>query len=149
MPLFVDVSNHRNKFILLQIFNNVIETSEKDPHLSIRLNTLYKEITLAVYTNISRGLFERHKLVFSFMLCIAIFQDKGEIDASQWNFLLRGPVGTTKTDLPKKPDYPMITDAMWHAAHYLSSNYESFAGLPGDLTKIIQVSVGDFSLVSI
>lgn len=82
------------------------------------------------------------------MLCVAIFHQKGEINGGQWNFLLRGPVGT-KTDLPKKPDYPMITDAMWQAVYYLSTNYESFVDLPGDTTKIIHISIGDFSLVSI
>ncbi|KAJ8943600.1 hypothetical protein NQ318_006602 [Aromia moschata] len=95
-----------------QVFCNVIDTSEKNPDLAVRLNTLFGEITLAVYTNISRGLFERHKLVYSFMLCVAILQQQGLIHDGQWNFLLRGPVGAKK-DLPKKPDYPMVTEAMW------------------------------------
>lgn len=125
----------------------MIETSEKSPQLPIRLNTLYNEITLAVYTNISRGLFERHKLVYSFMLCVAIFQQKGEITGGQWNYLLRGPVGT-RGDLPKKPDYPMITDAMWQAVHYLAATYEVFEELPDGITKILSLAVGNFALVS-
>lgn len=80
--------------LLFQIFNTVIETSEKSSDLNVRLNNLYKGITLSVYTNVSRGLFERHKLVFSFMLCVAINMEKGTITEAQWNFLLRGPIGS-------------------------------------------------------
>ena len=82
-----------------QIFNNVIETSEKNEDLQRRLQILYNEITLAIYTNVSRGLFERHKLVFSLMLNMSIFLNDGIISYAQWNFLLRGP-GQFKTVIP-------------------------------------------------
>lgn len=78
----------------LQIFNLVIEKSEKNDVLEIRLDTLRREITLSVYRNVSRGLFERHKLVFSFLLNAAIFLDAELITPEQWNFILRGPAGT-------------------------------------------------------
>ena len=70
----------------------MIEITEKVKNLGARLKILLDEITLAVYTNVSRGLFERHKLVFSFMLCANIFKQAGFITDQQWNFLLRGPV---------------------------------------------------------
>lgn len=75
----------------LQIVNNIIESSEKTTDLSRRLQILYDEITSAVYTNVSRGLFERHKIVFSFMMNVAIFLNDGIVNHAQWNFLLRGP----------------------------------------------------------
>ncbi|CAH1962386.1 unnamed protein product [Acanthoscelides obtectus] len=128
-----------------QVFNNVIETSEKSKDLLTRLVILYREITLAVYTNISRGLFERHKLIFSFMLCVAIFQQSGVIDDSQWNYLLRGPIGA-KGNYPKKPDYPAITDFMWTAANFLAASYEKFKDLPDNLINVHRVTVGDFDL---
>lgn len=75
--------------MFFQIFNTVIETSEKSENLDKRLEILIREITLSVYTNVSRGLFERHKLVFSFLLCIAILTDAGVVNPMEWNFLLR------------------------------------------------------------
>jgi dynein heavy chain len=69
----------------------VIEATEKSSDLEIRLKTLYNEITLSVYTNVSRGLFEKHKIVFSFMTNIAIMLNSKKIEHSQWQFLLRGP----------------------------------------------------------
>lgn len=72
----------------------VIEKSEKCDVLETRLEILYREITLSVYRNVSRGLFERHKLVFSFLLNMAIYLDAGLVTPDQWNFILRGPAGT-------------------------------------------------------
>lgn len=76
-----------------KVFNNVIITSPPSPDVAVRLQFLLDQITLAVYISVSRGLFENHKLVFSFMLCISIYKQAGIISESQWNFLLRGPLG--------------------------------------------------------
>lgn len=129
-----------------QVFNTVIETSEKREELQERLNILYDEITLSVYTNVSRGLFERHKLVFSFMVCAAIFQQCGVIEDAHWNYLLRGPVGA-KQAVPKKPDYPTVTEAMWVGAHFLGNTFKCFAGLPGEMLNVIRIRIGRFEQV--
>jgi len=70
----------------------VIDTAERVEDFEVRLQMLLDKVTLAVYTNVSRGLFERHMLVFSFMLCASIFKQSGVVSESQWNFLLHGPV---------------------------------------------------------
>jgi len=49
------------------LFNTAIEKSEKNEDLEIRLNTLINNITKTLYTNVSRGLFEAHKMIFSFL----------------------------------------------------------------------------------
>lgn len=110
------------------------------------LNNLYQSITLAIYTNVSRGLFERHKLVFSFTLCVAILKEKGIVSESQWDFLLRGPVGG-KVKAPKKPDAVMLTDANWQSLNYLANTYEQFSPLPEEVLKNIEIKFGDFHLV--
>jgi len=38
----------------------------------------------------SRSLFEKDKLLFSFLLCSRILGAKGEVDAAEWMFLLTG-----------------------------------------------------------
>lgn len=68
----------------------MIDTTEKEDDLRKRLQTLVGEITLSIYTNVSRGLFEKHKLVFSFMLNIAIHINDETVALAQWNFMLRG-----------------------------------------------------------
>lgn len=62
-----------------QLFNVTIEASPKSNVLEKRLEILLDETTKAVYTNVSRGLFEKDKLVFSFMLCAEILKLNGKI----------------------------------------------------------------------
>lgn len=43
-----------------------------------------------------RGLFEQHKLMFSFMLCVEILRQSNEISDEEWNFFLRGATAVVK-----------------------------------------------------
>uniref|UniRef100_A0A803SX01 Dynein axonemal heavy chain 6 n=1 Tax=Anolis carolinensis TaxID=28377 RepID=A0A803SX01_ANOCA len=79
-----------------QLFNTTIETSEKNDVLELRLAILLSQTLYATYTNVSRGLFEQHKLIYSFMLCIEIMRQKGELSDAEWNFFLRGSAGLDK-----------------------------------------------------
>ena len=44
----------------------------------------------------SRGLFERHKIVYSFMLCAEILRERKEISDEEWNYFLRGTASLEK-----------------------------------------------------
>uniref|UniRef100_A0A8C3IXY3 Dynein axonemal heavy chain 6 n=1 Tax=Chrysemys picta bellii TaxID=8478 RepID=A0A8C3IXY3_CHRPI len=80
-----------------QLFNTTIETSEKNKNLQQRLAILLSQTLYATYTNVSRGLFEQHKLIYSFMLCIEIMRQREELTDTEWNFFLRGSAGLDKT----------------------------------------------------
>lgn len=47
--------------------------------LPARLQLLLEKTTEAVYRAVSRGLFERHKLPFAFMLCTGILRATGDV----------------------------------------------------------------------
>ena len=49
-----------------------------------------------------RGLFEKDKLVFSFMLCGEIMRQRDEISDAEWNFFLRGSGSLDKVRLGGK-----------------------------------------------
>ncbi|KAH0505566.1 Dynein heavy chain 6, axonemal [Microtus ochrogaster] len=79
-----------------QLFNTTIETSEKADDLQYRLTILLQQTLLTAYTNVSRGLFEQHKLIYSFMLCVEIMRQQGQLTEPEWNFFLRGAAGMEK-----------------------------------------------------
>jgi dynein heavy chain len=56
------------------LFIRGIATAAQSQLLSQRLRNLNEFFTYSVYQNICRSLFERHKLLFSFILCIKILQ---------------------------------------------------------------------------
>lgn len=105
--------------------------------------TMIEEITKAVYSNVSRGLFERHKLVFSFLLSVNINLQLGKITNTQWNFLLRGPVGT-KREIAEKPIVQTLTEEMWQTVNYMAETFPKFKNLPEHCTERIQITLGDF-----
>ena len=49
-----------------------------------------------IFITIFRGLFEKDKLVFSFMLCVDIMKTAGRIRPEEWNYFLRGVAGMDK-----------------------------------------------------
>jgi len=46
--------------------------TQKSNDIDTNLNNLELNITKSIYTNISMGLFENHKLLFSFLIAINI-----------------------------------------------------------------------------
>lgn len=83
-------------FLQPQLFNSTIETSEKSSVLEERLQILLDQILLNSYNNVSRGLFEHHKLIYSFMLCVEVMKQRGELSDAEWQYFLRGAASLEK-----------------------------------------------------
>jgi dynein heavy chain len=73
-----------------RLFNSAIERSKKSKDLEERLGILIDNITRMIYTNVSRGLFEAHKIIFSSLITTSINRNIAKIKESHWNVLLRG-----------------------------------------------------------
>ncbi|KAJ9446655.1 Dynein-1-beta heavy chain [Diplonema papillatum] len=100
--------------------------------LEVRLESLKSFFTEAFYLNINRSLFEKHKTLFSFILCIRILQGDDLIDEGEWRYLLSGASG--KQDLPK-PDAPWVTDQMWQDVAFISMSLPGFKGFSDGFVK--------------
>jgi len=85
--------------------------SVKSNDQQTRLNNLIETITKTVYTNICRGLFERDKLIFSFLMATSIDRYDGMgpplISALEWSIVLRGATPFTDEQISKQPANPM------------------------------------------
>jgi len=65
---------------------------------------LISDITRAFYYSICRGLFEKDKLLYSFLNASSILRRSKEVDIDEWNFFLRGSlVDYTKNE--QRVDY--------------------------------------------
>lgn len=105
------------------------------------------ETTLSTYNNVARGLFEKHKLVFSFMLCVQIMRQAGIIKDEGWDFFLRG-IGGIEKKRPEKPNYPWISINVWNNVVDVSDMMPVFANLINDIVSMhLNVSFGDLVIL--
>ena len=77
----------------MTVFNKALAKApqpEDRKDVNARVELVLKSITETTFAYVSRGLFERHKLIFSSLLCFAILSREGAIDRRQLDFLLRG-----------------------------------------------------------
>eukprot|EP00754_Rhynchopus_humris_P020200 Rhum_TRINITY_DN14684_c0_g1::Rhum_TRINITY_DN14684_c0_g1_i1::g.107658::m.107658/K10408/DNAH; dynein heavy chain, axonemal len=90
---------------------------EDAKNLQARCDNLITSITQTIFAFTSRGLFERHKLIFSALLCFAILQREGRIDRNQLNYLLRG----TKKPGVERPESveSWLPEANWQGVQAL------------------------------
>ncbi len=61
------------------MFNHCIDASDKAPDVSARLRLLTTFATRFIFDKVQRGLFEQHKLLFSFMLATATARAAGQV----------------------------------------------------------------------
>lgn len=114
------------------LFTLCIEEAVKDSDLDTRLKNIINYASENIYTNIARGLFEKHKLVFSFMLASQIRKQSGFIDAGTWNFFLRG-AGAGDKVRPPCPDLSWLNSSTWDDMYDLETALpEVFGGLTND-----------------
>jgi dynein heavy chain len=97
------------------LFTTCIQQTAKQDDLEQHIALLCDNITTTVFNNISRALFEQHKIIFSFMICADILRQDGRIEASDWNVFLRGvpAVVTMGKSAPPKPNVTWLTDSAW------------------------------------
>lgn len=120
-----------------QLFNATIQKSPEADTLEERIQILLDATTLATYNSVARGLFERDKLVFSFMLCSQILRQSEEISAAEWSHFLLGSTVVER----QRPEQPAETKSwlnsrQWNRLVDLSELFpDQFSSLLTDLVE--------------
>jgi dynein heavy chain len=103
-----------------RLFVMGVENSEASNVLEQRLANMNNYFTYSLYENVCRSLFEKQKLLFSFLLTIKILQGDNKIDNAEWRYLLAGPAGEIK--IPPNP-------TTWISANQWPDLYRQFYGM--------------------
>ena len=72
----------------LNIFAVSLANSEKPTDVDLRLKAINEHFTFALYSNVCRSLFEKHKILFALLLSVRIQMEDGLIDEESWKFLV-------------------------------------------------------------
>ncbi|KAK7884177.1 hypothetical protein WMY93_027300 [Mugilogobius chulae] len=121
----------------VNLYINSIQNSIKSKILERRLRYLIDHFTYNLYSNVCRSLFEKDKLLFSFLLCCNLLLAKNEIEYTEFMFLLTGGVGLQNT-IPN-PDPTWLQDKNWDEICRASE----LPGLQG-ITKAFITDPGQF-----
>jgi dynein heavy chain len=73
-----------------RLFNRRLEKAEKSDVLEERIQILLDDIINSTYLNICRGLFEKDKLLYSFLNTASLVRKAGGITNGEWGCYLRG-----------------------------------------------------------
>ena len=95
----------------IDLYELAINSAEKTKVLDDRLKYLNETFTEILYKNVCRSLFEKDKLLFSFLLTTKIMLGHKELDSVELRFFLQG---STKMDLDEPNPQPgWLTDKCW------------------------------------
>jgi len=111
-----------------QLFKFNIEESEKNDDVPTRVATIIKVCTQEIFLNICRGLFEKDKLLFSFMITANVLRQQGEIKEDEWSFFISGS-GVIDSDTIPYPGGLWMDMARWSEINQLDKGIRVFQGL--------------------
>nr|XP_001915928.3 dynein heavy chain 1, axonemal isoform X2 [Equus caballus] len=115
----------------LNIFLSGIANSERADNLKKRIANINRYLTYNLYSNVCRSLFEKHKLMFAFLLCARIMMNEDKINQSEWRYLLSG--GSIQV-MTENPALDWLSDRAWRDILALS-NLPAFSTFALDFVK--------------
>lgn len=111
----------------LSVFKAALEAAKKDPNLDNRLRNMIDTITRQIYDYTCTGIFERHKLMFSFQMTCMVMNGEGTLDMAVLDFFLKGD--TSLEGVSEACPAPWLIGSGWKDLVYLSSIAEVFDDL--------------------
>uniref|UniRef100_A0A8C3L5I1 Dynein axonemal heavy chain 12 n=1 Tax=Chrysolophus pictus TaxID=9089 RepID=A0A8C3L5I1_CHRPC len=128
----------------VNLFINSIHDSNKSKILEKRLRYLTDHFTYNLYCNVCRSLFEKDKLLFSFLLCCNLLMAKNEIERQEFMFLLTAGVGLKNKY--KNPDPSWLPDKSWDEL-CRASEIPALKGLSEKFMHNITENIGEWQKI--
>jgi len=120
----------------INLFIMAIANSQPSEDLQERLGFLNAEFLISLYRNICRSLFEKDKLIFSFLLTCKLLEMRGELDYEEFRFFLTGGI-SMGGKLPPAPA-EWLSEKSWGEILRLE-DLKGFKGFVEHFTKKVDV----------
>ena len=89
----------------VNIFVNAISNAERADDIDKRIVNINNYMTFSLYCNVCRSLFERHKLMFAFLVCARIQLNDNLISPAEWRYLLAGSSTMPEPSEYRRPEW--------------------------------------------
>ena len=83
----------------IRIFIKSIKNAEKSKKIAMRVNNIIESLKNCIYLEMSRSLFVKHKLLFSFMLTLTTLECSNKLNLNLKKLLLSGLSGKPLPDI--------------------------------------------------
>lgn len=91
-----------------------------------------RKFTMLLYKNVCRSLFEKDKLLFSFLMCLKIMEENNELDPVEARFLMTGATSVTMERPNPTGENGWLTDKAWASILELGRVLPEFNGFDKD-----------------
>ncbi|XP_015260407.1 PREDICTED: dynein heavy chain 10, axonemal [Cyprinodon variegatus] len=118
----------------LKVFEMSIKSAPSESVLHERIQNIINTLTYDVYNYGCTGLFQRHKLLFSFNMAVKVEQGEGRAPQQELEFFIKGNLSLEKSSKKKPCDW--LPDQGWEDVVKLSEIFpDQFGSLPDDIQK--------------
>jgi dynein heavy chain, axonemal len=108
------------------VFKKALKKALPDVFLEKRLDNILKTLTKSVYDFGCTGIFERHKLLFSFQMTTKLQQAEGKLMQKELDFFIKGSVSFEKVE--KSCPAKWISEKGWDDLLQLSEEFSEYFG---------------------
>ncbi|KAH8250122.1 hypothetical protein KR026_005577 [Drosophila bipectinata] len=120
----------------LDVFVYSLRKAVPDASLHKRLNNIIKTLTENVYCYGCTGIFERHKLLFSFQIATKLAQRDGILLQSELDFFIKGSIALTKSE--RSNPCKWLPEKSWEDLLKLAFDFpETFGTLPDHFGRFL------------
>jgi dynein heavy chain len=117
-----------------EVFLTSLKRSAPTPVVSKRIGNILGVLTHDVFEYVLTGLFERHKLMYTFHMALCIAREQGNADSDVLDFLLKGSISLEKSAV-SNPFPKWLPEQGWQDIQKLITVNEIFARVVDDLTE--------------
>lgn len=122
----------------LEVFSYSLRKALPHTILAKRLRNIIDTLTMNVYNYGCTGIFEKHKLLYSFQMTTKLEQHEGSITQAELEFFIKGNVALEKSAKPCPARWISIQG--WNDIQKLTTDFpELFEMLPYDIEKNLTV----------
>ncbi|KAK6624941.1 hypothetical protein RUM44_011805 [Polyplax serrata] len=122
----------------LEVFAYSLRKALPDTMLSRRLKNIIRTLTKNVYDYGCTGIFEKHKLLFSFQMTMKLELSESRVSQTQLNFFIKGNVALEKSSRVNPAKW--LPGQGWEDILRLSAEFpDKFSSLPSEIEESSQV----------
>ena len=125
----------------VNIFVNAIANAERADDIEQRIVNINNYMTFSLYCNVCRSLFERHKLMFAFLVCARIQLNDNLISPIEWRYLLAG--SSTMPDAKGRERPEWLPERSWLELLQMDQGLDRFNGITDKFLE----SVAEWKLI--